>query len=200
MKSNVALLLCFIVAGSIADAQFLKGTTELGLGGSLGSYTTKSTSSGLYGNYSNSETKNYAILNLSVGYYVADGLSIEPEISLMAMQGLEPSDLFLVNVSYTMPNPSSKFSPFILVGYGVSNSMQFPGLSILGRVSDKLDVGVLNVGAGIKYLVSEDIALKMELNYRKESFTQTISYFGSSSSSDNTFATTGLLFGFSVLL
>ncbi|HEY6951388.1 MAG TPA: outer membrane beta-barrel protein [Bacteroidota bacterium] len=200
MKSATVVIISLVLAVGIADAQFQKGTTELTLSGNLGSSTNKTSGGNSYYSYDHSETVNYAVLDLAVGFFLADGFSLEPEVALFAAEQQEPAQYLLANISYTMPNPSAKVAPFIRAGYGVSNSMKIPGLGIMGRMSDKLDVGVLNLGAGIKYLVASDVALRVEVNYRKHSYSHSDSFSGFTSSYEYSFATTGLLFGFSVLL
>lgn len=200
MKTILALLISFTCVASVSIAQFQKGTTELAMSGNFGTSSTKSSSNSLYGNNSSSQSINYATLNVIVGFFLADGISLEPEVGWFAAEQQKPMNFLLVNISYTMPNPTSKVSPFIRAGYGISNSFAVPSMNAMGRVSDKMDVGVLNLGAGVKYLVGTDFALRLEVNYRKQSFSQTNSYYTFSSTTDVSLATTGLLFGFSVLL
>jgi hypothetical protein len=200
MKKTIMLSLAIISILDLTKAQFQKGTTEISVAGNIGSYSLKSSSNSIYYSGSSSETKNYLLLDLSTGFFVADGFSIEPEIGWFALEGIEPSIHLLGNLSYTMPNPTSKISPFVKVGYGLANSMEFPGMGVIGRISDKMDVAVFNVGAGVKYLVASDIALKLEANYRKHSWSSSSNSYGYSISNDMTYSTTGLLFGFSVLL
>ncbi len=200
MKMLASLILALLSIAGLANAQFQKGTTELTLDGSAGSYSATSTSNSYGYSYNSSVTRNYAILDLAVGYFVADGLSLEPEIGWYALEKMEPSIHLVANLSYTLPNPTTRFAPFIRAGYGVANMMEFPGVGMLGRVSDKMDVSVLNIGGGVKYLVASSIALRAEINYRKHSLSNSSSYGGVSMSFDQSFSTTGLLLGFSVLL
>lgn len=188
---------------------FHKGNWELNFSASIGNLSTtkSSSSSGAYSSYSGEKTESMFYVQLGVipAYFFTDGLSFEPEINLLIQnqEGVDnkPALSFLGNLSYTFNIPNKKFAPFIRAGYGISNSVQIPAvIGGLGRVSDKLDVGVLNAGAGIKILVSEKILIRTELNYRRYSYgiDSNMSYF--SYSYDYTLNSISGVFGLSILL
>jgi hypothetical protein len=191
----IGLLMLGVVA--LASAQFQKGASELSLSGSLGSYTAKSSSS----NFNTSESRNFFFLAVSPGYFVLDGLSVEPEIGMLAIEESEPAWLFLGNLSYTYAIAGSTIAPFIRAGYGVSNAVTASfAPNLLARVSDKLDVGVLSLGGGLKVRISDGAYLRTELNYRKLSWSTEYRGYSYSSTTDHTYSSFGLLVGLSVLL
>ena len=140
---------------------FKKGDWELNFSASIGNLTTtrSSSSSGMYGSSSDSKSSSMFYVQLGVipAYFVTDGLSIEPEINVLIQSqedvDSKPSLSFLANLSYTFNLPEKKFAPFIRIGYGISNSLQIPAvIGGLGRVSEDLDVSILNAGVGFKFL------------------------------------------------
>lgn len=180
---------------SLQTGIFKEGNWELNFSASLGNLTNtrSSSSSGSYGSYSSekSESMFYVQLGVIPAYFFTDGLSVEPEINVLfqSQESVEskPALSFLGNLAYSFNLPNKNFAPFIRAGYGISNSIQIPAvIGGLGRVSDKLDVGVLNAGAGIKILVSQKILIRTELNYRRYSYKTEISSIYYSSSTDYT--------------
>ncbi len=138
---------------------FHKGCWELNFSASIGNLTTStsSSSSGAYSPYSNEKSSSMFYVQLGVipAYFVSDGLSIEPEVNVLfqSQEGVKnkPSLSFLANLAYNFNLPQKNFSPFIRIGYGISNSLQIPVVvGGLARVSDDLDVSVLNAGVGFK--------------------------------------------------
>lgn len=64
---------------------------------------------------------------------------------------------FIPNISYNYQVPNNdKVALFGGLGYGLSNSNNLFGLLV--RKSNSFDVGIINTGAGIKYLISEKVA------------------------------------------
>ena len=196
---TLSLGILAVVSLTSVRAQFQQGDVELALSGTVGAWSTSYT----FGQQTNSESRNVLMLGITTGYFLTDGFSVEPEFVFMAVEKQSPGHSILANVSYTYFGAESKVAPFVRVGYGISNSFSFMGnQSFLSRVSDKLDVTVLQAGGGIKVLVATGAAIRLELNYKNQSFTrEDPGFFGSGSfetKMGNTYV--GLLVGLSVLL
>jgi hypothetical protein len=197
MKRLILLSTVIMMVTAHATAQFKQGDVELSFSGSLGSWSNSSTSSGS----THSDSRNLAILSVVPGFYVIDGLSLEAELGLLAEEKAKPAQFVLGNVSYTYPIPESRVALYGRVGYGVSNAIQLPvPLGIVSRVSNDFDVGVFNAGAGLKILVSQGAAIRVELNYKSHSWTTEYQSYYYSSKTDYTYSNTGLLLGFSILI
>jgi len=201
MKSLIAIAAILFGFASMSNAQFKKGEVELSLSGSLGSMTNKYTTTSTGGKWSNSESNNYLFVSVMPGYYLVDGLSVEPEIGFLAVQHSEPAEYFLFNLSYTYLIPDTREALYARAGYGIANSVEMPYFSgAIGKFSDKLNVGVINLGGGVKFLLTNSVALRTELNYRTHTWSNSVDYGYGSYSSDQTMSNFGLLIGFSILL
>ena len=155
----------------------------------------------------NSTSRNYMVLSVSPAYYIIDGLSIEPEYNLNAVEGSQPSHSILLNLSYTYFVEGTKIAPFVHAGYGISNSQGIPSLpNVMVRVSDKMDVTILNAGGGLKILVGSGAALRFEVNYRSyrwdEEYSNNIYYptYTSTTKEKYTNSHIGMLVGISLEL
>jgi hypothetical protein len=192
MRTTIfVILLCGLAMST--QAQFKQRDFELALGGTLGTATTKLEYEGL----SNEETQSYVYLALTPGYYIIDGLSIELDLGLRAMEEVKPGQLALLNLSYTYLLPSTHIGLFGRVGYGISNCVSVPGFLDLdlSRRSEDLDIGVLNAGVGGKFLMSESVFIRTEVNYRIHSYSE--DYLGGTADYSQT--TLSLLFGIGML-
>lgn len=199
------LLICVFTISNYAQTayQFSQGKWELGLSGSVGSIKMESEiKSSLSSSIrTSSDSRAYFQLNVSPAYFVIEGLSVEPEIDFLFVEGGKPAYLFLGNISYSMFLENSFLAPFIRAGYGISNSVVFPFQpGVINRVSNKLDVPILNVGAGLKLAVTENVLLRTELNYRSLSYTTNYSGYNNISSNKYTYSFITMQIGFSVLL
>ncbi|MFZ1978685.1 MAG: hypothetical protein WAV76_12080 [Bacteroidota bacterium] len=94
MSRKLFITLLFLMSSTVF-AQFEKGNIELTLSGTAG-YEKESPSASL----NNSESIGYAMLNISVGYYLINGLSVEPQIGFLEMEKSFPSQSALLNLSY----------------------------------------------------------------------------------------------------
>lgn len=216
--SKFAVVVCMILQftaltfAQIDDSSrigiFKKGNWELNFSASIGNLTStrSSSSSGMYGSSSDSKSSSMFYVQLGVipAYFLTDGLSIEPEINVLiqSQEGVDskPSLSFLANLSYTFNLPEKKFAPFIRIGYGISNSIQIPAvIGGLGRVSDELEVNILNAGAGFKFLISRNLLIRTELNFRRCSYGSESSGSFYSMSYDYSITSISGIFGFSVL-
>jgi opacity protein-like surface antigen len=156
----------FVLAPPLA-AQPAAGTWELSLPGTAGSVSTKTEYSGSYRSGSNSpEAQSYLMLYVRPGYYIFNGLSLEPEIPWMAIEDIEPALSVTGNISYTLHSPESRVAPFVLVGYGMGNTIPDAQRAVV-CTSDEFDVSVLNAGGGFKIFVGEATALRVEYRYQR---------------------------------
>ncbi|MGD0337957.1 MAG: outer membrane beta-barrel protein [Bacteroidota bacterium] len=185
---------------SVKKGPFMQGDWELTMSGALGQYTTKTTTSMNSWNYGNESKENFATISLTAGYYFIDWLSLEPEVNLFAYEGGQPGESVLLNLSFTYPLEHSIVAPFIRGGFGLGNAGFITGnLPFSSFVSDKFDVKTFNAGAGVKLLIAQSVALKIELNYRYQTYTE--NYTGCILYSvNNKNSMIRLFVGFSVLL
>jgi len=133
-----------------------------------------------YQNYSTSEgtSSTYALLfSPRMGFFFSDGFEFEPELLMLLSTGTSATYSLNANVSYNFI-PSGKSMPFLLLGYGIANTVPFLNVPLMRT---DFSVGVLNVGAGVKEFLSEDIALRFEYRYQK--------YSGQGSTSDYSYYT-----------
>lgn len=188
-----------IASGQTGSTIFKQASWELNFTGSLGSIESTVESSSSYYYYysgSDSESRTYLQLGIIPAYYLIDGLAIEPEINMLAVETQKPAFLLIGNLAYTINLESARIFPFIRAGYGITNSLQIPVNGNLNRMSNDMDIGVLNFGAGLKTLLTENILLRTEINYRKFSYSDGDDYFSYSMD----VSSIALVFGFSVLL
>lgn len=193
----------FMVTCSLA--QFKKGDVELSFSGSfssLTSQTTATTNSTYYsGSTTNSDTRTSAYLSVAPGYYFLDNFSIEGEFGISAIEKVQPAQYLLLNLAYTYLIPDSKAALFAHAGYGLSNSVALSYFNnYLVRTSDGFDVGIINLGAGMKFLMTSHVLLHTEVNYRIHNWSNEFSLFGITGKEDMKYSNISLLFGFSILI
>jgi hypothetical protein len=203
MRSVVTVASVLLLTASITCAQFKKGDVELSFSGSLGSWSNEfsdSYSGGISHTYSDSH--NYLFVAISPGYYLEDGLSVEPELSLMAAEKSKPIQYLLLNLSYTYLLPNSVIAPYAIAGYGLSNSVQMAGMTVYPLLaSNKFNVGVFNAGAGVKFLLNRFVVLRTEINYKSHAWSETQDYgYGMTDKTETNLSFFGLQLGISVLL
>ena len=100
-------------------------------------------------------------LPLRIGFFAYKGLEIEPEVLLTIPEDGDGTGIHvLANVSYNL-KVSDKTILFFLGGYGFGNS------SPIYRIAFDEDESItaLNFGGGIKYLVSNTAAIRLEYRY-----------------------------------
>ncbi len=108
------------------------------------------------------ETETLINIPVRLGFFISKGFEIEPELFLTIPEGEDIGILFLVSVSYNF-KASNKFIPFILAGGGYGNSEQ----SVSVAYDYGTDIFVMNFGGGIKYLVSNSAAIRMDYRFTK---------------------------------
>lgn len=191
-------LLCAIVLLSATSAysQFKAHDWEFGMSGMFGSVTDKQESSG----HEVSDDQSFMSLSIQPAYYIIDGLFFEPEIGITASEGYQPGFFLLGNIGYTFLPEKSRIAPYARIGYGVSNSIGIPTINSYPRSSDDMNVGVLNLGAGVKYLVTKSVNLRAEINYRQFKRSEDETYYNQTYTIDYTRSYISFWFGFSVNL
>ena len=201
MKRVTVLLLSAIgLVAAPAMSQTGRGSWELSLAGNLGSYSisTEITSGG-HTTSNDGESHGYLGLDLRTGWYLADGLSIEPEIYYLAVEKEPPTFNLGANLNYTFTIPQSPVKPFIIAGYGVGNGIPLMQ-RLLGRTSDNLDIPVLRIGCGLKVFFSKQVAFKIEYRYERYSYENTTTFYSYSYTGKEVWDYHNVLFGFSVFL
>ena len=201
-----AIILYFIVLLVICGtghAESLTGTREVSLAGQMGQvrmveeYTYRSPFGSSSHTYESTST--FMTLALRFGWYVYHGLVIEPEVHWSSWESFKPALSLHGNVAYNF-NASRKADkprviPFILAGYGIGNAVPFFN-TFISSASDDWDVGVLNLGAGTKVFVAENVALRTEYRFQRYSYDEEYSC----SSSKFTQSFSNIFFGFSIFL
>jgi hypothetical protein len=191
-----------------SEPQFYKqGNWEFGFSSNIGSSSTQTKGTSIsYYSYDNSQhyntydyTENGIYLNLGVstGFYIFNGLSIEPEFTINSYtEGFSVS--ILGNLCYTFYLPQKKNFPYVTLGYGLSSGIPSNYDSNPGDQFESLDLKLIDVGAGLKLMYSPGMSFKVEINYRNLSGSNVYSYSDQNGSiSDTSEITTSI---FSVLL
>ena len=203
---HLIFIFVFCVSTVLSFAQFKKGDWELRWNGNAGKYDLKDrVTSGGPANETSLGSRLYMNGSLCAGYYIMDGVSVEGEFSLYAREGAALKKYFLFNLSYTHYLPKTGTAPFVHAGYGRGGGFIFPDpypSSSISFKSTAWGVSVLNLGAGVKYILAKNIAATLELNYRSQSFDESQNgiYTDIVMVDTITLRTFGLLFGISVIL
>lgn len=114
--------------------------------------------------FKDGETETFINLPVRIGFFIFKGLEIEPELFLTIPEGEELGYLLLANFSYNF-RVSEKLIPFILGGAGFGNSEQSFSLAF----DYDTNIFALNFGAGIKYILGNSAAIRIEYRFVKYS-------------------------------
>ena len=200
MKTQAGCLAFALMLCSAASGQPTGGTWELSLSGAAGSIGGTSEWSGTYGSgSSDQDAQSFLTLLFRPGLYIVDGLSIEPEFHWTAIEDAPPALSLSGNLAYTFRAPASTVAPFVLVGYGVANTVPVLDRALF-RLSKDMDISVLNVGAGLKLFLSESVAMRVEYRYQTYRQENTDSYGPFTETYKQTYRLHNVFFGFSVFL
>ena len=152
-----------------ARGQTEQGSWELSLSSNFGLVSRSTEYSGPLGSsQSEGESEGFLTLALRPGYYLADGLAIEPEFLWTAIEGIPPSFSLSGNLAYNFRIEGSRATPFILLGYGLGNAIPvFQRVAV--RTSDEWDIPVVNAGAGVKFFATDEVALRLEYRFQRYS-------------------------------
>jgi opacity protein-like surface antigen len=137
---------------------------ELSISGSYQNYSTGSSSGG----------SSAFLISPRLGFFIYKGLELEPEILFMTSSEGSPVYMLNGNISYNFIS-KGKTVPFLLIGYGLANTVPFFSVPMF---KTGFTVGVLNIGAGFKVFLKEDIAIRLE--YRFQNFSgqgNTMTYY-----------------------
>jgi hypothetical protein len=197
MKATIiSMFIVFFSVSSVVNAQTKQGKWELSLSGYAGSIKESYKVTSPYGHYDDEgEAQSYILLALCPGYYFSNAIEFEPEILWTAQEDVPPAFALSANIAYNFNIPDSKVMPFFLIGYGIANGIPLTQ-RLIGRSSDKMDIGFFSIGAGLKIFIAEPVALRIE--YRYQSFKRETSNSGFSS--ERTTTIQNFLLGFSFLL
>lgn len=156
-----------------------------------------SISGGLQNTSSGGGSATSFLISPRLGFFVYEGLEIEPEVSLLIASSVDPVYTANANLSYNFL-ASRKSVPFLLLGYGRSNTIPYLNVPLGPR---DFGVNVFNAGAGVKIYLYPDVALRIE--YRLQKFsgkgeTRTYALYSYTEEVDATLQT--VQFGFCILL
>ena len=140
------------------ERQFYKqGDWEFRYSSNIGSISIQ-TIDPTYYNYE--ENGIYLNIGIATGFYIINGLSIEPELDInLCSEGLSLS--VLGNLCYSFYIPQKNIYPYLKLGYGVSNDPKNTE-----DLFENLDFKTVNAGAGVKFMYFPDMAFVAEINYR----------------------------------
>ncbi len=112
--------------------------------------------------FSGQETETVFNIPVRLGFFVFKGFEIETELFLTIPEGEDLGYLLLADVSYNF-KASKKFIPFVLAGGGYGNSEQ--SFSVVYDYG--ADIFAVNFGGGLKYLISNSAAIRMDYRFTK---------------------------------
>jgi len=145
------------------------------------------------------------LFTASFGYCIVDGLTIEPELDINLVTDNETSISLIGNLTYNFNIPRKNTYPFIKLGYGLSNYYSDSHYGYSNESGgNSLDTRVFNAGAGLKFLYSSGMALKLEINFKNYNYSTTSSYtdqyYHNASQLDGDMNVISVSIGFSILL
>mgnify|MGYP000849901178 CR=1 FL=1 len=150
-KAVLGLVVVLFVCTLAVSAQPVGKKFELGLGWSFSSYK-----------WSDAPESDYVInIPLRFGYYIWKGLEIEPELMLTKIKHVDLGYNLVANVSYNF-NLKGNLRPFVLAGVGFGNGY---GIASIAEGDSSVDATLVNLGAGVKYLLGNVAALRAEYRY-----------------------------------
>lgn len=177
-KVFVVMLMVLIPAGTIL-AQTEKGDKELSFAASI-SHTKINEE---YNGYKSSDSFWSIRLAGRLGFFVTKNVEIEPEITIckigQELFGEEDTKMGYIlscNLAYNFTS-KKKTVPFVLAGFGISNSLPFYHNVVFWGLEDTT-FKIINAGAGLKLFSSKNFAFRVE--YRLQH------YFGGGDESDGT--------------
>jgi len=164
MKSKIIVIFVLVV-NIFANAQTNNKKYELSFSGTIGAFKSSLETSEAFSYTSESELMYYLISNIRFGYYLNRNFEIEPELQFALYEGADPSYSVNANILYNFDIDSSKIKPFLLVGYGLGNSVPFFN-TLLGPRENSPSVNQLNAGLGTKIILDNSIAIRIEYRFQ----------------------------------
>ena len=165
MKRIIFILIIFVIitcgyaqVNKKPEHQFYKqGNWEFGFSSNIGSMSIQTKEPG---SYEYTENGIYLNLGVSTGFYIINGLSIEPEVNINSCsEGFSLS--ILGNLCYTFYIPQRNIYPYAKLGYGLSNDPKNSD-----DLFKNIDFKTINAGAGVKLMYFPGMTFKTEVNYR----------------------------------
>lgn len=150
-RSLVILLIGVLFFASAAFSQPSQKKWELGIAFDYSS--AKSSGS--------SEYFDMVTIPLRIGYYFWKGFQIEPELFFIKMEESDAGYLFNLNAVYNF-KLSKPLRPFVLAGLGMTNGVK---IGYLMEADSEFKGLVINAGAGLKYLIGNSAALRLEYRF-----------------------------------
>ena len=149
---------CFAQVKEKSGHQFYKqGDWEFGFSSNIGNISMQTIEPN---NYNYTENGIYLNIGLSAGFYIINGLSIEPELDInSSSEGFFLS--ILGNLCYTLYIPQKNIYPYVKLGYGLSNDPKNSD-----DLFNNIDYKTINAGAGVKFIYYAGMAFILEINYR----------------------------------
>ena len=131
---------------------------------------------------------------------MASNFEVEPEFMLTAIEDIEPGISIALNLAYNFDIPESNVIPFVLAGYGLGNAIPLFN-SLVIRQTDGFEMNHFNLGFGLKTLLNEWVAFRVEYRFQSFSYDTEYQMYGRTkmvTEHNTTFHK--LLFGISVFL
>lgn len=187
-----------IFLSNISYAQIENGRVEISGSLTLGSFSTSYKS-----NDFSTETEGRLYLNTSIkaGYFFLNGFELEPEIYTYFLEKGKPSFLISTNLAYNYHIENTNFYPFILIGYGIGNSLPFiTTTNAYLRTSEDFDIGCINAGVGLKYFFTNNVGIRAEYRYQNYTDKNEEHWDNHVYNNEYKIKLNSLLFGLSVIL
>ena len=170
-KINFILAIFLIITSGNAQVNekserkfYKQGDWEFGFSSNIGSISIKTIDPT---NYEYTENGIYLNVGISTGFYLINGLSIEPEFDInLCSEGLSLS--VLGNLCYSFYIPQKNIYPYIKLGYGISNDPKNTD-----ELFENLNFKTVNAGVGVKFIYFPGMAFMTEINYRNLSGSNT---------------------------
>ncbi len=102
-------------------------------------------------------------IGATVGYYIIDGLSIEPEVDFITIIGSDPSYTIIGNLCYTVFSSLENNYFYVKLGYGWGAAGNYY------YEADNSGYRIINSAIGFKARISSSFTYRLELNYRNMS-------------------------------
>jgi opacity protein-like surface antigen len=157
-KALVILTVFFFLGGLVAAAQPAGKKWEVG--GSI-SFTSFKFSGA-------EESDSVFNLPVRVGYFIWQGLEIEPEVMYTKFSGSDAGWLLSANVAYNF-KMSHPILPFILGGVGFGNGFTYAGVA---EGDPDLNAFVYQFGVGAKFLIGSSAAFRLEYRFSHNRLTE----------------------------
>lgn len=165
MKRVLSLFIFVVVVSAHLSAQMGAGSVEFSVSGTGGWMKNKVEFPGE--EPQEGRLQSYAIVSIRPGVYLTSFMQLEPEFLFTAAKYEAPSFSVGGNLLFEVPPAGERrVSPFVLAGYGVSNSIPVARM-LFSRASDKLDIELLQAGGGLKIFATPSIAFRLEYRFQQ---------------------------------